>query len=121
MDPAVRRALETDFTVDITTTGRRSGEPRRIEIWMLHIDGRFFITGTPHPRDWLANLRADPRLTVHLKQGVIADVAARAVEVVDRDTRRWVFEEPLADWYLTQTSIEHLIDEAPMVELHFEE
>jgi len=67
MDPAIRLALETDFTLDITTTGRLSGAACRIEIWMMHVDGRFFITGTPGPRDWMANLKADPRLVVHLK------------------------------------------------------
>ncbi|MGH2983824.1 MAG: hypothetical protein ACRDK5_06185 [Solirubrobacterales bacterium] len=39
MDEAIERALENDRTIDITTLGRRSGEPRRIEIWMHH--GRF--------------------------------------------------------------------------------
>ena len=68
MDEAVERALADDLTVDITTTGRRSGQPRRLEIWLLGIDGRYFITGTPGRRDWLANLQADPELTVHLKQ-----------------------------------------------------
>ena len=56
----VREELADDLTIDITTTGRRSGQARRIEIWMLDVDGRFFITGTPGRRDWLANLLADP-------------------------------------------------------------
>ena len=64
----VRDELADDPTVDITTIGRRPGEPRRIEIWMLDVDGRFFITGTPGRRDWLANLGADPALVVHLKR-----------------------------------------------------
>ncbi len=33
MDPALEKALETDRVIDITTTGRKTGEPRRIEIW----------------------------------------------------------------------------------------
>ena len=49
----------------------------RIEIWMLDIDGRFFITGTPGRRDWLANLMAEPRSTVHLKQLAHLDLSAR--------------------------------------------
>ena len=32
-DPGVRSALASDGTVDITTLGARSGDPRRIEIW----------------------------------------------------------------------------------------
>jgi deazaflavin-dependent oxidoreductase (nitroreductase family) len=73
----VRAELRDDPTIDITTTGRRSAEPRRVEIWMLDIDGRFFITGTPGPRDWLANLRANPSLTVHLKRRLMSTFPRR--------------------------------------------
>lgn len=31
MDERVKHALENDRTIDITTQGRNSGEPRRIE------------------------------------------------------------------------------------------
>ncbi|HEX9258908.1 MAG TPA: nitroreductase/quinone reductase family protein [Acidimicrobiales bacterium] len=117
MDDAVRHALENDLTVDITTTGRRSGEPRRIEIWMLGIDGRLFITGTVGQRDWLANLRADPHLTVHLKQRVKADVPCVAREVTDEATRRMVLEHIAADWYRDQEPLDDLLALAPMVEL----
>jgi hypothetical protein len=56
----VRVELADDPTVDITTTGRQTGLPRRIEIWMLDVDGRFFITGTPGQRDWVANPLSGP-------------------------------------------------------------
>lgn len=117
----MRAALENDFTVDITTFGRRTGRPRRLEIWMLHIDGRFFITGTPRARDWLANLRADPRVVVHVKQAVHDDVGGRVVEVTDAGTRRWVFEHDDAAWYLGQTSLDDLVTNAPMVEIFFDD
>ena len=58
--------LAAHQTIHITTTGRRSGLPRRVEIWWFRVDGRFIITGTPGRRDWVANLRADPRLTLHV-------------------------------------------------------
>ena len=70
----VRDELRDDPTIDITTTGRRSGHARRIEIWMLDVDGRFFITGTPGRRDWLANLVEQPSLVVHLKRRAHLDL-----------------------------------------------
>ena len=88
MDEAVQRALERDRTIDITTTGRNSGHPRRKEIWFHNIEGRIYITGTPGSRDWYANLVADPRFTFHLKQSVQADLVARAKSIMDRDQRR---------------------------------
>jgi deazaflavin-dependent oxidoreductase (nitroreductase family) len=112
--------LSADPTVDITTIGRRSGKPRRIEIWMLDVDGRYFITGTPGPRDWLANLRADPSLVVHLKQRAKLDLQARATPVDDAETRRRVIEHLAATWYRSQAPVDELVADAPMVEVHFE-
>lgn len=50
MDPAVRAALEADPIVDITTQGRQSGEPRRIEMPLRLREGRIFISGRPGKR-----------------------------------------------------------------------
>jgi deazaflavin-dependent oxidoreductase (nitroreductase family) len=117
----VRAELEDDPTVDITTTGRRSGLPRRIEIWMLDVDGRFFITGTPGRRDWLANLDADPDLTVHLKRHGHVDLHARATRVTDESTRRAVLDHLSATWYRNQRPIDVLVDTSPMVEVVFDD
>ncbi|WP_162182629.1 nitroreductase/quinone reductase family protein, partial [Actinoalloteichus caeruleus] len=96
-EAAVRRALDSDVLVDITTTGRRSGLPRRLEIWLYRSGGRFFLTGYPEdrPRDWYRNLLADPRLTVHLKESVVVDLPATAVEVTDAVDRRRVLDDIL--------------------------
>jgi deazaflavin-dependent oxidoreductase (nitroreductase family) len=116
----VRDELADDPTIDITTTGRRSGQPRRIEIWMLDVDGRFFITGTPGRRDWLANLRADPRLVVHLKRRAQQDLDAHAEPVTDPATRREVLEHLSARWYRGQVPLDELVATSPMVEVTFE-
>ena len=58
----IKRALSRGHTIDITTTGRRTGEARRIEIVFHNIDGRIIITGSPRSdrrRSWLYNLDAD--------------------------------------------------------------
>jgi deazaflavin-dependent oxidoreductase (nitroreductase family) len=109
--------LADDPTVDITTIGRRSGLPRRIEIWMMAVDGRFFLTGTPGRRDWMANLAADPTLIVHLKRHAHVDLAARAVTVVDPALRRIVLEHLNSEWYREQEPLDVLLADAPMVEV----
>lgn len=108
-------ALASHQTVEMTTRGRRSGKPRRIEIWWFHVDGRLIVTGTPGKRDWLANLRADPNLTIHVDG---RDLSGSATLVDDRTLRHRVFTAPETSWYSTQTELEHLVDEAPMVEIH---
>lgn len=75
-------------TVDITTVGARSQQPRRIEIWFHNIDGDVYITGTPpRARSWYANLLAHPEFTFHLKNGVHADLAATATPITDAAER----------------------------------
>ncbi|MEY2452722.1 MAG: hypothetical protein QOD92_2296 [Acidimicrobiaceae bacterium] len=86
---------------------------------MLDVEGRFFITGTPGRRDWLANLRANPELTIHLKTREPADLAAHATDVTDEATRRSVIEHLAATWYRGQTSVDDLVANAPMVEITF--
>ncbi len=115
----VRAELVDDPTVDITTTGRTSGLPRCIEIWMLDVDGRFFITGTTGRRDWVANLNANPNLVVHLKQHAQQDLPARATTVDDAALRREVFEHANSTWYLSEESLDDLVANAPMVEVVF--
>lgn len=61
MNDDIKRALETDMTIDITTTGRKSGQPRITEIWFHNIEGRLFITGLPGKKDWFANLVSNPQ------------------------------------------------------------
>ena len=118
MEP-VRAELADDPTVDITTTGRQTGLPRRIEIWLLDVDGRFFITGTSGRRDWLANLRADAHLTVHLKRRAGIDLPATAEIITDEATRRSVLAHLTATWYRGQASVDDLVASAPMIEVRF--
>src|SRR5439155_17017385 len=83
MDEQVRAALEQGRLIDITTIGRQSGGPRRIEIVYSRVDGDVYITGTPGRRSWYANLLANPAFTFHLKESVIADLPAHATPITD--------------------------------------
>jgi hypothetical protein len=111
------RAAAGPITVDITTTGRSSGLLQRIEIWIVLIGHRIVIGGTPGPRDWLANVRADPSITVHLKDALEVDVAMTAIEVTDVAVRRAIWEHRSTLWYRGQASVDDLIAGAPTVEL----
>lgn len=108
--------LAAIMTVDITTIGRRSGQPRRLEIWWFRVGGRFIITGTPGPRDWYANLLADPSIIIHAGGG---DHPGTTAPVTDPAFRRTVFTDPQTSWYVDQTSLEDLVANAPMVEVTF--
>ncbi len=88
MTPSIEQALASDRVIDITTTGRKTGEARRIEIWYHRIDGRLYITGTPGARSWYANLVATPDFTFHLKESAQADLPARATPIEGAEKAR---------------------------------
>lgn len=117
MDDAIRRELARGQVIDITTTGRRSDEPRRIEIVYHVIDGRIWISGMPRPekRAWLANLEADPRLTLHLKGAVVADLPATACVVDDPVERRRILTVVAANW--GRDDVDRMVAESPLVEV----
>jgi hypothetical protein len=118
MDDDLRRALERDRTIDITTTGRRTGRERRLETWFWNVDGRIYLSGSPGRRDWLANLRAHPDFTFHLKQSLHADLRARAHPIDDQDERRRVMSLILQG--LGRTSgLEQWVARSPLVEVEF--
>src|SRR5438445_12821735 len=101
IDDRVREAISRPMTVvDITTAGRKSGEPRRLEIVLHNIGGRLYISGQPsrRRRSWLANLDANPKFTLHVKRGARADLRATAREITDPKERRQVLEEVARHW-----------------------
>ncbi len=123
MDEAVRQALTKDQLVDITTTGRTTGQPRRIEIWFHYQDGRVFISGIPARKDWYANMLAHPDFTFHLKQSLQRDVPARATPITDKPTRREIFSrmlalEPRMDNLRTNT--DEWVEGSPLVEVELQ-
>ena len=99
--------------IDITTTGRRTGKPRRIEIAIHVIDGRLFISGMPSPRTraWIHNLEANPRMTVHVKDPAFArDLAATARVISDEAERREIMPFIAANW--RRTDIDRMVEQS---------
>ena len=117
MNPDIQRALRHGHTIDITTTGRRTGQPRRIEIVFFNFDGRIFISGMPNPRHeraWLLNLEADPRMTFHLKRPVRADLPATARVIRDPAERRPILERVARVW---RRDPDAMVASSPLIEV----
>ena len=120
MDDPIRAALSRGGTIDITTTGRRTGRPRRIEIVFHNFDGRIYISGLPRRerRSWLANLAAEARFTFHLKGPVKADLPARARIIDDPIEREAVLRRIAQVW--GRTDLETMIRWSPLIEVEIE-
>ena len=94
-----RLSTVEERTIDITTTGRRSGEPRRIEIAFYRFHDFIYLSGIPGPpRSWLLNLTADPRFIFHLKNSVVADLPATATVITDPAERRRILSDFVEDF-----------------------
>ena len=121
MDAAVRDALERGGTVDITTIGRKSGLPRRIEIYFHHFDGNFYLTGRPgFKRDWVANIVANPEFTLHLKHGVKADIQVRGEPEPDPEERGRILYRALTESWgsdpeRSRAALDRWVDTAPFI------
>jgi F420H(2)-dependent quinone reductase len=131
VDAAVARALEIDRnagaaerTVDITTIGRKSGAPRRIETWFYRVDSTVYLTGTPGRRGWAANLDAEPAFTFHLKHGVEAGLPAHAVQIVDEPERRRILTvllDELGNISSTRRDLEEWVLGSPLFAVEFDQ
>ena len=121
MDDQIRRALSQSGVVDITTTGRKSGEPRRIEIVYHVIGDCIYISGQPRAdrkRSWLANLEANPEFTFHLKRGVQADLPATARVITAQAERRAILAHVARAW--NRTDLDNMVANSPLIEVSIE-
>lgn len=117
-DERVARALSRGHRIDITTTGRRSGMPRRIELVFHNIDGRIVISGLPGRRDWYANLVANPRFTFHLTGPIKADLPATARPITEPVERTALMERVAGNW--RRNDLEVMMRRSPLVEVTFD-
>jgi deazaflavin-dependent oxidoreductase (nitroreductase family) len=115
----IESALQGVQTVDITTKGRKSGKPRKLEIVAHNIDGRIYISGIPFPRrrSWLANLDANPQMTFHLKGKVRADLPATARVIDGEAERREILPHIARNW--GRKDLETMVEQSPLIEVTF--
>ena len=118
LTPDITKALSRGGVIDITTAGAKSGRPRRVEIVFHNIDGKIYISGMPgFPRGWLANLKANPHFTFHLKGPASADLPATARVIREEAERRQVLPHIAKIW--KRRDLENMVDTSPLIEVSF--
>ncbi|HYM84438.1 MAG TPA: nitroreductase/quinone reductase family protein, partial [Candidatus Dormibacteraeota bacterium] len=79
LDPLVR-AWWSRFgladTVELCTTGRRSGRPRTVLVGLLEVDGRWYVGHPNGPVGWTRNLEAAGRAVVRRAHGEPTEVVS---------------------------------------------
>ena len=91
----------------LTTTGRRTGNPHRIEIWFAADNGRLYMLAGGRDRsDWVRNIQANGKVTIELGDETRSGMARILRDGTDEDqlarellvTKYGTPEKPLADW-----------------------
>jgi deazaflavin-dependent oxidoreductase (nitroreductase family) len=79
--------MATDDYCYLTTTGRRTGRPHRIEIWYAaHDDTLYLLSGGGRSSDWVRNLATQPDVVVEV-QGDVRHGRGRILEDGDEAQR----------------------------------
>jgi len=86
------KAEEAEFLY-LTTTGRKSGQPREIEIWFTEHDGRYYLIAEHlEETHWVQNLRADPRVRMRVGDREVG-ATARVVDAAGDAALRQAVQE----------------------------
>lgn len=105
--PVFTRLADEDFAY-LTTIGRRSGRPHRIEIWFA-LDGAtiYLLSGGGDAADWVKNIRDDRRVRIRVGSRGRAARARfprskaedrRARELLDAKYMGWTPGKRLSAW-----------------------
>lgn len=78
----------------LTTRGRRTGQPREIEIWFTELEGRYYCIAEYDTSHWLANIRAHP--AVRWRVGAQQFSGTARVLHPARDRYAWLMVQQLS-------------------------
>jgi len=104
----------------LTTTGRRTGRPHRIEIWFLESGGAVHLfSGGGEASDSVRNLRLEPRVVLELPRRPARTYVASVMSDPGRDLRRRMDHryydtgphDELTDWAHRATVVRLVRDE----------
>jgi hypothetical protein len=95
LHPAAVRRFSLDAIAaahEAVETGHTAGKV------LIDLASVLYLSGMPGPRDWYANLVANPHFTFHLKQSTQADLPARVIPITDETERRRVLARVVQKW-----------------------
>jgi len=90
--------MTRDQVLYLTTTGRKTGLPRQIEIWFVAAGGKFYILAEHfHRTQWVKNIARSPRVRVRVgsRDSREFEATARALDP-ERDGEAWRMAQRLS-------------------------
>lgn len=108
------RLADEDFAY-LTTTGRKSGRPHRIEIWFALENGLIYmLSGGGDRADWVQNIKKDGKVRIQIRTRTAAARARivragredqRARELLDGKYMDWKAGKKLSSWARGSTPV----------------
>jgi deazaflavin-dependent oxidoreductase (nitroreductase family) len=111
--PPFERLADEDFAY-LTTIGRKTGKPHRIEIWFAWNAGRLYLlSGGGDSADWVQNIQRNGRVRIQVGSRTVAARARiargtadrRARELLDAKYMGWKPGRKLSSWARGSTPI----------------
>jgi deazaflavin-dependent oxidoreductase (nitroreductase family) len=112
--PLFERLADNDVAY-LTTMGRKTGRPHRIEIWFAVERGRvFLLSGGADRADWVKNIRRNRHVRIQVGTRSVAARARiaragredqRARELLDEKYMGWKSGRKLSSWALGATPV----------------
>jgi deazaflavin-dependent oxidoreductase (nitroreductase family) len=59
-------ALDKNWNIKLTTTGRKSGQPRRVTVWFACNDGKIYLAGGAKVPHWTRNIQKNPAVEAEI-------------------------------------------------------
>lgn len=115
-DDETMARLATESLAYVTTIGRQTGRPHRIEIWFALEDSSIYLLSGGRDRsDWVRNLHANPQVSVDIGSETLTGTARILEPGMDEDRRarellvtKYQRGNNLAEW--GRTSLAVIID-----------
>ena len=83
----------------LTTTGRKSGLPREIEIWFgINGNSLYLLSGGGNQSQWVKNLLANPNVTVRIAKHNFNGLARIVSEEKEETTARHILAGKYQGW-----------------------
>ncbi|MEX2238757.1 MAG: nitroreductase family deazaflavin-dependent oxidoreductase [Dehalococcoidia bacterium] len=115
-EPGPDSSLASEEYCYLTTVGRKTGKPHRIEIWFALRDPTvFMLSGGRNKSDWVKNLVANPAVKLELS---VETIAATARSEVTPEEDAWArqalvakyqpgYDGDLTNWGKTSLVVAH--------------
>ena len=99
MHPSDISGLAAEDYCYLTTAGRVTGKPRRIEIWFGMEGGTLYLlSGGRQASDWVKNLKKDPHIEVRIGQQTFAGLARIVTDAAEDQKARQLLAAKYYNW-----------------------